>query len=278
MRKSLLVVLLVLLGTLLANAQNVDSSAKQNASVKDLTREYLLAHGFKQSKEDPDHFEKKQVRLGDVLDDLGLTLKSLRPMMNAPQNGDEDVRTAKGEGMHAVFRGKFANNRGRRIGSAPANPDAVYTVSVSINRPPPRVYLKTDCVPSLSIKSVTIPKAQSEWLHITLELAATGSKPLAIQQKDFKSLLTGSQLPGYSSYGVQFPKETPQIITVLPSKPIVLEIAVPLNASEGVRLVSGEEYIVQIRVSPNKLNDPQSYDYQWRGQQYRSNEFVIVAK
>lgn len=261
-------------GPAVASAQSGDKMTTPPLSTQKVTREFLLSHGFKESADDPNHFVRDQVRLGDVLSDMGLSLASLQPVPNGPF--DEDMRRVRSEGAHFMFRAKAKNNKGRIIGSSQANPDAVYTVSVSINRPSPRVYLKTDSVPSLSIKSVTIPKAEGEWLHITLELAATGSKPLAIEQKDFKSSLTGSQLPGYSSYGVQFPKETPRIITVLPTKPVVLKISVPLNASAGVRLISGGEYTVQIRISPNKL--PQSYDYQWHGEQYQSNDFTIVAK
>jgi hypothetical protein len=267
-------VVFALVGSSFANAQSGDDSKKP--STPNVTREYLLAHGFKQLTDNPDRFEREHVRLRDVLGDLGVPLAFLRPTVNQSENSD--IRTAHPPGLYIIVRSEVRDRNGRVRSRSLDDPDAICSVHVWRNPTPLREYLKTDSVPSVRIKSVTTPQSGAKSLDVTIEVAARGTKPLAIPQGEFQSSLTGDKLPPYTGFGVVFSEETPQPITVEPSKPVVLRITVPLDASLGVRLVSGKEYVLRIKIGFTKPG-PQRFDYEWaRGRPCSSNDVKFIVE
>jgi len=271
MKQLIVCVLIGLVGTTLACAEKGDGVKKGTPFTPKVTREYLVAHGFKKVADDPGIFAQEHVRLGNVLGDLGVPLASLRLTANA--SPDSDVRTAEVGGIYVVVEAEGKRNKGRAVRSLLDNPDTICTVRVVLNPPSARRYLRTDSTPRLRIRSVTVPEDGAKSLNVTFELAATGKKPLAIAKRDFDGSLTRNNLDRDLECGVRFSEESPQIISVSPSKPIVLRVTVYFNAD----LLSGE-YVLRLRIGGGKGREPQSFDYEWEGQEYLSDNFKFVVK
>jgi hypothetical protein len=259
------------LGMTLACSQKEDDLKQQVPPGSKITREYLLSHGFNESDDSPATFTREHVRLQDVLRDLGCPLAALHPTVN--QDSHSDKRTADVQGIYVIVDAEVFDNKDYVGKHSLDNPDAICTVRVFLKQIPERKYLKTDSVPRLRIKSVTVPEDGAKSLHVTFELAATGQKPLAIAKHDFLSSLTGTNLPSYPILGVGFPDEAPEIISLSPSKPIVLRVTVPLDAG-----VPSGEYVLRIRIGSIKSRGPQRFDYDWQGREYLSENFKFVIK
>ena len=79
-----------------------------------LTRENLLAHGFKQSEKNKDPFVAEHARLGDVDRALGFQITALRPTVSqAPAFGQRQVALSKGS--RSWFRSEVRDEKGRIV-------------------------------------------------------------------------------------------------------------------------------------------------------------------
>ncbi len=241
-----------------------------------ITSEYLLAHGFKQSATDPDTYNREHVRLAEIARDLGFSAKDLRPTLN--QSNYSDVRTVKVGDLTFVVKTEVRDKNEKIVSKSLDKPDAICTVCVSLNSPPPvRERLKTDSVPCLHIKSVEMPKDTSKPWQITFELAATGKKPVAISQGDFRVRVTRKAPPPLDvCIYLLFPEKTPAIITVLPSKPMIFTVGVPPDPIPEDLRASGE-YALQVVISAGKRQE-QTIDYEWQGTGYSSEKYKFVIK
>jgi hypothetical protein len=107
MKRLAIFLLLGAFGVASACAEKKDSSMKNNSNGINVTREYLLAHGFKESedRDTPDVYELGKVRLGDVARDLGFAVTSLKPVPG--QCAYEDVRTVVAGDMHVRVENKL---------------------------------------------------------------------------------------------------------------------------------------------------------------------------
>jgi hypothetical protein len=107
MRRLATLLLLGVFGIASACAEKKDNSMKNSAGAIKVTREYLLAHGFKGSEDPdmPDVYELEKVRLRDVARDLGFAVTSLKPVPG--QSPDEDVRTVVAGDIHVMVENKL---------------------------------------------------------------------------------------------------------------------------------------------------------------------------
>ena len=72
------------------------ATVKSDAKPPAITREYLLAHGFKQSAKDPDSFYAEKVRLGDIASALGFETSAIDHWINnSPRRDDGTVIVQK---------------------------------------------------------------------------------------------------------------------------------------------------------------------------------------
>ena len=275
MKRLTVVVLFGLCGMSLSCARTGDDTKNNPPSPPKLTREYLLAHGFKQSPEDPDLFTREHALWRDVSRDLALPLASLAPVTN----GRSTMRTADFPGVHIFIETEFLliqrNGVRYRVDYRYEDPDATCMVRVRINVSvlPPRQYLKTDSTPRLVIKSVAVPEDRSKPLQVELEVTAIGKKPVAISRYDFNVHLVGGSIPASQPLVGHFlPKATPEVIVVTPDKPFLLPISVVTGRW------SAGDYTLRIWIGDFKTREPQEFDYEWEGKEYWSKEYKFVVK
>ena len=111
------------------------------------------------------------------------------------------------------------------------NLDAMCTVTVTLDQTPKREYLKTNSSPRIQIKSV-VPDKKANRLQVTFEVSAIGSKPLAISQRWFNSIIVGRDASSDRTFSADFPKGTPEFISILPDKPAVLGAIVRIDPTQ----------------------------------------------
>ena len=122
-----------------------------------LTREYLLANGFKQSAKNPDSFTVESVRLGDISKKLNFPLSALRRTVSSAPESDMRIVTVRD--MEFVVRSEVHGPDFRAVERSFKSPDTLCTVGVSLEkRVPPKPPLKSDSTPRVQVKSVTVPK------------------------------------------------------------------------------------------------------------------------
>jgi hypothetical protein len=268
MKRTFISVLIGVLGISLACAKKGDDLTPKTPSAPKVTREYLLAHGFKELADAPGTFKLEHVRLRDVLRDIGVSPKSLCPTPNGEY--PNDLLTAETSDINVIVRPEVPREKSPVDGSL-VDPDAICAVDVSFPGPK-HEFLKTDSTPHLHVKSVVVQSDRSKPLAVTLEISADGSKPVAVLQSDFSARLRGGNTPPVSSVGFLFPETTPQEIVVFPGKPLAYELSIPTDVIPGVRLSSGK-YVLCIGICAFKGREPQRFDYEWEGEEYWSNEY-----
>ncbi len=101
-----------------------------------LTREYLLANGFKQSAKNPDSFTVESVRLGDISKKLNFPLSALRRTISSAPESDMRIVTVRD--MEFVVRSEVHGPDFREVERFYENPDTLCTVGVSLKNPCPR--------------------------------------------------------------------------------------------------------------------------------------------
>ena len=262
-------------GISLACAEKGDDAMENTPSASKVTQEYLLAHGFKQSATDSDIFSLEKVRLGHIARKLGFLLADLRPIPNQPRYSDQ--RTIAVRNLIFVVESEVRDKDGNVIQRSLDSPDAICTVSVSLDQVPVQEYRKTDSAPRLRIKSVTMPKDRLKPLMISFELAADGKTPIAVSQKRFCVRLTaGKQPPAFLD--VSFPKDTPGAIIAAPGKPVTVTVSAATNQVTGGRWsdLPSVEYVMSVAiVHEGKLRS--HFDYNWTGEKY-SDEYKLIIK
>jgi hypothetical protein len=276
MKQVVVGVLLGLLGASLACAQKEDDMKKKTSSTPTVTRDYLLANGFRESKEGrPGAFVHEHAHLGNVMRTIGVPLAALRPTVSQPNYSD--VRTANSNGLYVLVRSEVRDKKGNIVSHSLDDPEALCAVEVWIEGPK-RDYKKTDGPPRLQVKSVT-PEDAGKSLQVMFEIAATGKKPVAIWWRtDLQFRLMGGNIPpGSELIGYSFPEKTPQKIIVSPGKPTAIQATV-LVVESGQAPLSPGEYALRIRIGPLKRREPQRFDYEWEGREHWSNEYKFVVK
>ncbi|MHB1035370.1 MAG: hypothetical protein ACYC35_11380 [Pirellulales bacterium] len=276
MKQVLVGVLFGLAGMSLACARKGDDPMEESiAPAPRVTREYLLAHGFKQSATDPDIYNREHVRLANIARDLGFSLKDLRPTVN--QDSNSDVRTVEVGDLTFIVESEVRDNNGNIVSGSLDRPDAICTIGVSLPQLAGREYLKTDSVLRLHIKSVVMPKDKSKPWQVTFELAASGQKLVAIPRGDFTvGLSRKTPPPSAMVMYVLFPEKTPEVIAVSPRKPMVFTLDVPPDAIPEELRASGD-YALQVVISRGKRQQ-QTVDYEWQGRGYSSDEYRFLVK
>ncbi len=265
--------LLGLLGAPLACAQKGDDTKNNVASAPKMTRDLLLVHEFKESSDSRPEmgiFERKQARFGDVLKDLGLSVSSFRPTVNQPATSD--VRSADLPEGWVVVTSEVRDKQGQVLRNSLDNLDAMCTVTVTLDQTPKRGYLKTNSTPRIQIKSV-VPDKKANRLQVTFEVSAIGSKPLAISQRWFNSIIVGRDASSDRTFSADFPKGTPEFISILPDKPAVLSAIVRIDpTSDGQFYLSPGDHALRVQVGGHKP-DRARIDYEWQGMAVFSDDY-----
>ena len=236
-----------------------------------VTREFLLAHVFKKSATIPDFYVLEHVRLADISRDLGFPLAALRMSMSGPE-----TRCAQVGGFYFKVRSEVRDNEW-----ALNDPQTICTVSVSLNPRSGAKYVRTDSLPRMRIKSVTLPQDRSKALEVTFELAADGKTPLVVSQGQFLvAYATQGRSPQDSpALDVWFLKKTPARIAVEPGKPVVLTAGTstgdPVTGRPWSELPSGE-YVLCVGIASGAPEDA-GFDYHWIGTKF-SDDYTFVVK
>jgi len=268
--------LLGLFGMLLGCSSKGDRTMQTPHSTEKITREYLLSRGFKQSVTDPDIFEAENVRVVDMAHKLGFSLTDLLPTSNQALESDE--RTVKIKDLEFLVRSEVRDHNDHIIHGSLDNPDAICTVSVSVKQALSQKYLVTDSFPGLCIKAVNVAQDASKSLQISFELFADGKKPLAVYQSQFSVHLARLNQPfEFCSGDILFPKETPQVITVLPGKPIIITVIAFANKDTDKlwNSLPAGEYVLSIEIGGSK---EQNYDYQWVSSPVDSDKYQLFIQ
>jgi len=286
MKRTIAVVLLGFCGMSLACADKRDKAEQSTPPGPKLTREYLVAHGFKPSPTDRGLYERKHVRLGDALRDLGIPYAALETMINVDS---DHMRGADVQGMSVLVQSEVRQGKAGLVMDSLDDLNAICTVTVPFGEEGPapkhvvRKVLETDSSPRMRIKSVTLPKDRSKPLQITFELAAEGKMPLVVSQRHFGMTFVteGRSLQRMPGVGVSFPKATPERITVLPGKPVMFTVTAsdamwnPVTRKPWSDLPSGQ-YVLCVTIGSGKDQSP-AFDYEWVGDKY-SDEYRLVIK
>jgi hypothetical protein len=231
----------------------------------------LLSHGFKEVPDNPGTYELKHVRVGDVLRELDVSPTRLRPVVSG-QRPDE-VFIAQTPSLNLTLRPDQPLKIHRTDGSF-ADMDAICAVEVWFPAPKQN-YLKTDSTPHLHIRSVTVQRDLSKPFVVALEITATGNKPVSIQASDFTADCRGGNIPDSFGFSPRFPEGIPGIITVSPGKPLACDVWISVEGMPTGHLSPGR-YKLRIGICPFKGREPQSYDYEWEGDEYWSNEYTFL--
>jgi hypothetical protein len=278
MRRLILCIFVGWLGASSACAQKGVDIVKDTAqpSGKDapkVTREFLLAHGFKESSEYPGDFVLSKVRLKGVARELGFPLSSLEYVVNVTG----EIRTVKIRDREFTIESATLDENGFFVPGSLDGPDSLCTVSVSLANIEERQHIKSDSIPRLRIRSVVVPKQDSEPLQVTFDLSAEGKSPVAARQWNFKLFCTiADRSPIWVS--LVFPKGTPDPIIVRPGKPMTFTVttkSAPIPDRTWSSLPTGK-YRLHVGIWKWKPG-PQSFDYEWMGRGARSDEYKLVV-
>jgi hypothetical protein len=253
-------------------AEEGKSVEKTTKPTPKVTRDYLLARGYKELANRDGALAKEHAGLRTVLEDLGISRASLRPTLNQPPHSDE--RAADVGGLYVIVSSEVKDDQGRILLDSLDDPNAICTVLVWFQGPK-REYAKTDSSPLIRIKSVAVPDDHSQPLQIEFDLSAIGKKPVAILQNDFQVYMEGGGIPPQSGFLASFPKKTPGAIVVSPGKSAVFRLSVHVAFAEWL---SPGEYGARIRIGPAKQRERQRLDYEWEGEEHWSNEYKFVVK
>jgi hypothetical protein len=245
-----------------------DVSVEKTSTPPKITREYLLARGFKQSATDLDAYELENAHLKDVAQTLGFPIAALKMVQSRPINLDiRDIELP--DSVYVEIMSKIPEiGKPLALAFHPLNdPNAICTATVWLKYVPPRELLKAESTPRISIKSVSVPKDRSQPLEISFELAVIGKTPLAFSKTQFRILISTEE-DQHSAYffATSFSKDTPEPIIVLPEKAITLKVATKyLKLQNQLSDLEARDYNICINITPARANH---YDYQAVGQTY----------
>ena len=238
---------------------------ESTTTMPELTREYLLANGFKPLAASPDSFIAEKVRLGDVASILGFKITSLRPTVSQPDHSD--VRTGSVQSRRFVVRSEVRDTQGKIVRGSLNEANSLCTVTISLKKvataKPP---LPTDSSPGVRVKSVTVPKRRTEPLQIVFELSADGKSPLAVTEAQVSVRLYDGETCVFEGHPTKNP---PDVFRVQSGKPstfsIALKAKVRNNGAWG-DLVPGK-YVLRVVVvgAGSMKSQGPPVDYQRRG-------------
>jgi hypothetical protein len=133
MRKALIVAVAVVSIALLFGC-NSDQDSPDTVDTGKVTPEFLRSHGFRQSDPNRSIFTLPHVRLADISRTLRFPLSALRHTPSQPV--DSDVRIVKIRDLYFVVESEVRDKDGRVISGSLDDPNAICTVSVSLNQVP----------------------------------------------------------------------------------------------------------------------------------------------
>jgi len=260
MRRLVTVGLVLALGRAFGDGEKAEPIAHVGGSNQEVSREYLLAHGFKRSARHPRTFVASGIRLGKAMRDLGICPSDIYPFpIEAPKF---EVHAAIRYGSYVIYiSSEMKDAAGRGVPGGLQDPNSLCTVSVVLDCAAP------DAQAVVRIRSVAVTDPDTRRLQVTFLLMAVGKTPLAFSQRQFSVFLSGGPLSD-EVYGadVKFAKNTPTVITVSSGKPVVLTMSVAgvlSDLKERVALASlaAGEYRVGVAVSnnPKKVRE---FDYE----------------
>jgi hypothetical protein len=129
-------------------------------------------------------------------------------------------------------------------------------------------FLSTASSPRLHIKSVKKPTKPNQPLELSVEMTADGTTSVALSQEQIAVSIHAENEPYLFQGKPTFPKDTPNIFTVAPTKPATLSFTVSINEygrhEHWSKLPKGN-YTLRVYVNSGKSAE---FDYQWLGQTY----------
>jgi hypothetical protein len=281
--------LLVLCAVPAGYAEKTPTGVQAGPPGSKITPAYLVAHGFKYNAS-AEWYEAKHVRLADVARDLGLPLSALEHVVNQAHTDNRYVKLPGGIYIEVRSEVLDKNPKNAKYGVIAVgsldDPSALCTAIVDYERPPKKVFRKTESSPHLHIISVATSKQGGNPLRITFQLSADGKTPLGVSQTHFGFAIApkGKLTRHGIGHVVSFQQGTPDRIIVSPGRPATLTLIAegewlpPLGAGPvGVsKDLPPGEYTVCIRIVQLKDEGP-GFDYNWIGTEY-SDEYKVTVK
>lgn len=128
------ILILVAVGYLANGCAGIPTPAKP-ATDGGITRAYLVAHGFVESKDSPGIFSLANVRIGEAARNLGFSLADLRPTPSQPPGSD--IRTVPIRNLHFVLYARTTQLDGRTVADSLNDPNSICTIRVALEQVPP---------------------------------------------------------------------------------------------------------------------------------------------
>ncbi len=262
-----------------------ENTVKSEAKPPELTRDYLLAHGFKQAPKDADSFTAEHLRLKDAARILGFEIHSLHRTVG--QSFETDIRVGFAQGKRLVARSEKEDANGHIISLTAKHPDAICTVRISLKKyVPPRPPLTTDSNPRVTVKSIMVPKERRKPLRVTVEIAAEGKLPLGLLSLgQFRVRLTQGNSEVWETLAQ--PPDDFEDLLIEPGSPRILTLTAPdegtLESEEWHGFHSGK-YAVQVVIDGQSVLKGEAFDYSWvngrprRGCKVESRKFEFTVK
>jgi hypothetical protein len=242
-----------------------ENTAKSDTKPPELTRDYLLANGFKQSPKDADSFAAEHMGLKDAARILGFAIGSL----HRRESSDAVIRVGFVQGKRLVVRSETKGAKGNFIWRSAKRPDIVCTVEISLKKyvqPPPP--LKTDSNPRVTVKSVVVPKDRTKPLRVTYEIAAEGKLPVGLLFNQVGVRLTLGNSVLCETVGPFSDGCEEFIYLIKPGAPRSFTVTVPddstLDDGDWDGFHPGKDtYAVQAVIDGQSVLRADAFDYSW---------------
>lgn len=242
-----------------------------------ITREALLAEGFKESTNNPGTFVAENVRLASIAVDLGFERAQLQTVPG--QSRHSDIRRVIVRGVPIVVESEVKDANGAVVERSLDEPNPICNVIVQLQGYAEPRYATTESVPSLRIVDVAQESEGSRrTLRVTFEIDAVGRTPVGISQSEVALDLKGVDGPRrLIGRSVTFANGTPEVLTVSPGRPRVVTVSKSGTYEDPLgrrRDLPGGRYLLDIAVSARSKQ--QEFDYHWIGETHSDSREVVI--
>jgi hypothetical protein len=236
-------------------------------STKQITAEYLLAHGFRRAPGHSDLFVASNVKLSEISRALGFRRDALRP--TAGLEAGTDSRSTQVGGVFIEVTSSVQRVRdGAVLEQQLDQPDAVCRVSVLLRPRSQPKYASASSRPRMQVISATTPVSSPKTLEVTFAVTAEGKGPVSFKLSQIGiNISRPNVFENFGSPYLVFRKDTPNVIILRPGQAQVVLTAVISGGAELLdrwqNLAPGK-YDVSVSIG-NNTKALQSFDYQWKG-------------
>jgi hypothetical protein len=243
-----------------------------------ITANFLRAHGFQQSPNDPSIFQRANVQVAEIARELGLDLRKLRAVKG--QRLPSDMRTLKVGRFHFVFRSRERRISGQVIVDSLDKPDSVCDVSISLTPAQKPHFAVTAGRPDVRILSVKAPREFMAHLAMVVQLKVQGTSPIAFSPSQLTVYLRGPNgSPAFTASEVRCGDSNPQriAISVGQARVLRLDIMDGFGTFGEWKKLAPSRYSLRVALHGNTKGH-RDFDYQWIGTAYSELYSIVVPE